>query len=184
MHIHFGHCHKAQPGWVNYISWFNSGGGLLYDIEYLTDENNHRVAAFKYHAGYAGAAVALMAWDHEVTTGPGGGPSGSIPVFETAGNVVDAVKKGIASTSQHQQEQREPRVLVIGAVNSCQQAGIPDSHIIQWDIAETSARGDGLYPEINDADIFINCIYLPTGTHIPPFVARESLSVSGRTLKA
>ncbi|ODM18008.1 hypothetical protein SI65_06796 [Aspergillus cristatus] len=189
-HIHFGHCYKAQPGWVNYISWFNHGGGLLYDIEYLNDENNRRVAAFGYHAGYAGAAIALMAWAHQVTTAPGSGPLGSIPVFESAGDVVDAVKKCIASTSQHQQEQRKPRVLVIGArgrcgtgaVNFCQQAGVPDSHIIQWDIAETSARGDGPYPEINDADIFINCIYLPAGTRIPPFVTRESLSVPGRTL--
>lgn len=95
----------------------------------------------------------------------------------------------MASASQ-QQEQHKPRVLIIGArcrcgtraINFCQQASLPESRIIQWDIAETSARGDGSYPEINDADIFISCIYLPAGTRIPPFVSRESLSVPGRKL--
>lgn len=69
-----------------------------------------------------------------------------------------------------------------GAVNFCQHAGIPDSQIIQWDIAETARRGP--FPEINACDIFINCIYLganPTAQKIPPFVTRESLAISAAT---
>ena len=41
---------------------FRDGGGTLYDLEYLTDENGRRMAAFGYWAGYAGAAVSLKAW--------------------------------------------------------------------------------------------------------------------------
>ena len=61
-HIKFGHCYKQQEGWTKYLSRFVHGGGILYDIEFLTGLDGRRVAAFGYYAGYAGAAVALMAW--------------------------------------------------------------------------------------------------------------------------
>ena len=66
-HILFGHCYKQQEGWAKYLSRLVRGNGILYDIEFLTEPNGRRVAAFGYHAGYAGAAVALMAWAHRVS---------------------------------------------------------------------------------------------------------------------
>lgn len=80
-----------------------------------------------------------------------------------------------------------PRVLVIGAlgrcgtgaVNACRAAGVPESNIIRWDMAET-AKG-GPFPEILAADIFVNCIYLTQ--KIPPFVTFESLAKPGRNLR-
>ena len=41
---------------------FVRGGGQLFDIEFLVDENGRRVAAFGYWAGFAGAAVAVKTW--------------------------------------------------------------------------------------------------------------------------
>lgn len=78
--------------------------------------------------------------------------------------------------------------------------GIPDSDIFQWDIEETkkgllshltwvdstsrlalTLLSGGPFREIvEDADIFINCIYL--SAKIPPFVNVETLSSANRRL--
>ena len=184
-HIQFGHCYKQQEGWAQYLSRFARGDGILYDIEFLTDENGRRVAAFGYYAGYAGAAIALMAWSHQLVHP--GTPLGSIPIYPSAPALIDSVKTGLSSALPHNDGQ-QPRVIVIGAlgrcgtgaVDFCLAAGVPESSILKWDMAET-ARG-GPFPEIAAADIFINCIYLGA-TSIPPFVTRESLSEPGRKLR-
>ncbi len=40
---------------------------MLYDMEFLTDSSGRRVAAFGHYAGFAGDAIALLAWAHQVT---------------------------------------------------------------------------------------------------------------------
>ena len=79
-----------------------------------------------------------------------------------------------------------PRVLVIGAlgrcgrgaVDMCKKAGLPDSDIVKWDMAET-AKG-GPFKEIVEADIFVNCVYLTSA--VPPFITHDSLASPGRNL--
>ena len=61
-HIMFGHAFKGQVSGKKLLKKFKSGGGTLYDIEYLTQETGKRVAAFGYWAGFAGAYVALKVW--------------------------------------------------------------------------------------------------------------------------
>ena len=60
-HIHFGHCYKHQAGWSEFLRRFHLGNGTLYDLEFLNDDNGRRVAAFGYHAGFAGAAAGALA---------------------------------------------------------------------------------------------------------------------------
>jgi saccharopine dehydrogenase (NAD+, L-lysine-forming) len=57
--VHFAHCYKQQGGWEKVLARFPRGGGVLYDLEFLQDESGRRVAAFGYHAGFAGAALAI-----------------------------------------------------------------------------------------------------------------------------
>lgn len=184
-HIQFGHCYKQQANWAPYLSRFARGGGTLYDIEFLTDPSGKRVAAFGYYAGYAGAAIALLAWAHQLAHPET--PLPAIPKYPSQSAVVHSVKIALSSAiSSHHAE--PPRALIVGvlgrcgrgAVDLCTAAGIPDSSIVKWDMAET-ARG-GPFPEIPEADIFINCVYL-AGTPTPPFVTLESLSKSGRELR-
>ncbi|MEU5158913.1 saccharopine dehydrogenase [Streptomyces sp. NPDC020875] len=59
-HIYFGHAYKGQPGARALLGRFEAGGGALLDLEYLTDDEGRRVAAFGYWAGYAGAALAVL----------------------------------------------------------------------------------------------------------------------------
>jgi saccharopine dehydrogenase (NAD+, L-lysine-forming) len=64
-HIMFAHCYKNQDGWQDVLSRFNRGNGLLLDLEFLMI-NGRRVAAYGYYAGFAGSAVALHVWAHQI----------------------------------------------------------------------------------------------------------------------
>jgi saccharopine dehydrogenase (NAD+, L-lysine-forming) len=76
--------------------------------------------------------------------------------------------------------------MVIGALGRCgtgatdfaDRVGIPSTHVLKWDMAET-ARG-GPFAEILDVDIFVNCIYL--SKPIPPFLTKDMLNTEKRTL--
>jgi saccharopine dehydrogenase (NAD+, L-lysine forming) len=58
----FAHCFKDQGGWKDVLSRWPKGNGTLYDLEFLQDESGRRVAAFGYHAGFAGAALGIEVW--------------------------------------------------------------------------------------------------------------------------
>lgn len=182
VHVQFAHCYKQQAGWENVLARFPRGGGTLLDLEFLVDEHGRRVAAFGFHAGFAGAALALEVWAWQLNH------SEPFPGVESYPNedalitdVKKAVKEGVEAAG------RLPRVIVIGARGRCgsgavsalKKAGIPDENILDWDMAET-AKG-GPFKEITDSDIFVNCIYLTS--KIPNFVNMESLQVPDRQLR-
>ena len=51
---------------MDVLARFKRGGGKLYDLEFLEDANGRRVAAFGWHAGFAGAALGLLALAEQV----------------------------------------------------------------------------------------------------------------------
>ncbi|TGZ85563.1 saccharopine dehydrogenase [Ascodesmis nigricans] len=175
-HIQFAHCYKGQSNWVEVLSRFPAGNGLLYDLEFLNDENGRRVAAFGYHAGFAGAALAVEAWAAQMK----GETLGSVTPYPNEGELIAHIKKVVKETG------REPRVLVIGAlgrcgrgaVDLCIKAGISEENILKWDMAETKKGGP--FTEIVESDIFVNCIYL--SSPIPPFIDQASLASPSRKL--
>ncbi|KAK6063483.1 alanine dehydrogenase/PNT domain-containing protein [Seiridium cupressi] len=184
-YIHFQHIFKRQHGWAPSLSRFARSGGTLYDLEFLTDETGRRVAAFGYWAGYAGVAIALLSWAHQVLHP--GATQGPVPVFDTAPALAQYVKSAIEPAIEANGG-KQPRTIVIGAlgrcgkgaVDFCLDVGLAQDSILKWDMAET-ARG-GPFAEIAESDLFINCVYLgPTAT--PPFVTFESLSAPGRRLR-
>ncbi|CAK1368069.1 Saccharopine dehydrogenase [NAD(+), L-lysine-forming] [Cercospora beticola] len=181
-HVQFAHCYKGQGGWDKVLGRFPRGKGTLLDLEFLEDENGRRVAAFGYHAGFAGAALALMTWAHQLVHGKDSPLPGVTP-YENEGLLIDDVKKHIEAGKA--KAGRLPRVLVIGALGRCGRgavdlavkAGVED--IIKWDIDETKAK-PGPYQEIIESDVFVNCIYL--SAKIPPFIDQASLASPSRKL--
>lgn len=165
------------------LSRFPRGNGTLLDLEFLTDENGRRVAAFGYHAGFAGAALAIMAWAWQLTHSADEAMPGVKPYDNEdllLADVRSALAQGMATRSN---EEGYPQVLVIGAlgrcgsgaVELCRKAGVPEDRIVKWDMAET-ARG-GPFREITDeSEIFVNCIYL--SEPIPPFIAPDEVRTS------
>ncbi|KAI7601559.1 Saccharopine dehydrogenase, partial [Hortaea werneckii] len=171
-----------QGGWEKVLGRFPRGKGTLLDLEFLEDENGRRVAAFGYHAGFAGAALALMTWAWQLTHGKDEPLPGVTP-YENEGLLIKDVKEAVESGKA--KAGHLPRVLVIGAlgrcgrgaVDLCVKAGLED--IIKWDLPETSAKS-GPYQEIVESDVFVNCIYL--SAKIPPFIEPNSLSSPDRRL--
>jgi len=167
-HIQFAHCYKHQGGWRDVLMRFHKGNGMLYDLEFLQDETGTRVAAFGYHAGFAGAAVGALSWRKK-------GKISNLTPYENEAAMIAAVKDAVAGNP--------PKVMVMGALGRCgrgavdlfKAAGIPDENILKWDMAET-AKG-GPFHEILDVDIFVNCIYL--SSKIPPFITLDEISAAG-----
>ena len=140
--MQFAHCYKNQGGWEQVLGRFPRGGGTLLDLEFLS-ENGRRVAAFGYHAGFAGAALAIRAWGWQQLHGAEEKMPGVKP-YSNEQQLLDEIKhalqEGVAKCG------RQPRVLVIGAlgrcgrgaVELCEKVGITSDNIVQWDLAETS----------------------------------------------
>jgi saccharopine dehydrogenase (NAD+, L-lysine-forming) len=173
-HIFFGHAYKGQPGAATLLARFRTGGGALYDLEYLTDADGRRVAAFGYWAGYAGAAAGLMAWAAQ--HGPGGGPGPDrIGVYPGRAELLRDVRSGLAAAGAR------PNAIVIGALGrvgsgACdllEAAGITPT---RWDMAETAHGGP--FPEILTHDLFVNAILAGPGT--PCFVGPDQLAGARR----
>jgi saccharopine dehydrogenase (NAD+, L-lysine forming) len=134
-HIQFGHCYKRQDNWDQYLSRFARGNGLLYDIEFLTDASGQRVSAFGYWAGYAGTAIALLAWSNQVRN------LGQLPSstgYQTQSDLITDLKAAMSDALSINKVL--PRVLVTGAlgrcgtraIDACLNAGVPDGHVIKW----------------------------------------------------
>lgn len=142
------------------------------------------MSAFGYYAGYAGTAIALLAWSNQLRNP--GLPLASVTNYQSQPDLVKELQSSISNALPYNKNQ-PPRVLVIGAlgrcgtgaIDACLAAGVPDSHIIKWDMEETKKGGP--FDEILAADIFVNCIYL--STPIPPFVTFETLAKPGRNLR-
>ncbi|KAJ3762163.1 saccharopine dehydrogenase [Lentinula raphanica] len=172
-HIQFAHCYKNQAGWADILSRFDRGKGTLYDLEFLEDANGRRVAAFGFHAGFAGAAAGALALAAERR----GEKLGQLNPYENEAAMIDDVKKSLGGSG------KGVKALVIGALGRCgrgavdlfRKIGLEEDDILKWDMAET-AKG-GPFGEILDVDIFINCIYL--SSQIPSFITRDTISAAG-----
>ena len=178
-HVHFAHVFKGQRGWRETLRAFADGGGALFDLEYLVDEDGRRVAAFGERAGFVGAALALLAF--------AGRRAGRRPVLGAlepwtdgaalladveAALLVGAPANGAA-----------PRVLVIGArgrsgrgaVAACEAVG---AEVTAWDVDETA--GGGPFDAVREHDVLVSCVFVDAP--LPPFTTREHLARAGRVL--
>ncbi|MCK0121846.1 saccharopine dehydrogenase [Loktanella sp. F6476L] len=158
-HIMFGHAYKGQPSGRVLLDRFQAGGGTLFDLEYLVDPDGRRIAAFGYWAGYAGAAMSLLAWAAQQD----GGVQVDVQGVKDAQDLQDRIKPALAGHT--------PSTLIIGALGRvgtgaadlCHALGL---RVVGWDMAETASGGP--FPEVLQHDIFLNCILARPGT--PVFV--------------
>lgn len=159
-HILFGHAYKGQPAGQVLLKRFKAGGGTLYDLEYLVDDNGRRVAAFGYWAGYAGAAVSLKCWAAQQR----GGLAGEISKYPGKSALIAELARETAGSAR-------PRAIIIGALGRvgsgaadlCSALGVATT---KWDMAETASGGP--FPEVLQHEIFLNAILARPGC--PVFV--------------
>lgn len=105
-HIMFGHAYKGQPAGARLLQRFAAGGGTLYDLEYLLDEQGRRVAAFGTWAGFAGAAVALSCWIAQQS----GGVAGTVAPAASAAHLIADLQARMVQGGT-----ARPTALIIGA---------------------------------------------------------------------
>lgn len=174
-HIYFAHVYKDQVGADETLRRFVEGGGSLYDLEFLTDENGRRIAAFGYWAGFCGAALGVMAWANK--------EAGDVQPLESLDSrpskdaLLEDVSASLARTTS------KPVVMVIGAKGRSGSGAVELAHslgldTVEWDLEET--QGGGPFEAISRADIFVNCVLVSSA--LPPFVTKESLGREGRKL--
>lgn len=108
-HIQFAHCYKQQGGWSKVLSRFHRGGGTLYDLEFLNDDSGRRVAAFGFHAGFAGAAAGALAFSAQRS----GQKLGQLEPYPNEDAMVSDVKAKLGGNA------KSVKALVIGALGRC-----------------------------------------------------------------
>ena len=59
-HMYFSHTYKNQAGCNNILEKFKLNNGIIYDMEYFTDDNNKRLFAFGNMAGFIGCYLGLL----------------------------------------------------------------------------------------------------------------------------
>ncbi len=167
-HIMFGHAFKGQPAGRELLRRLKAGGGTLYDLEYLVNDDGRRVAAFGYWAGYAGAAVSLKTWAAQQQ----GGLVGPVSTYASKTALLDDLAAEMHSLLR-------PRALVIGALGRvgtaasdlCEALGV---QVTKWDIAETASGGP--FPQVLQHEILLNCILARPGC--PVFVPASAKTAS------
>lgn len=114
-HIQFAHCYKQQGGWNDVLRRFAKGKGTLYDLEFLEDpETKRRVAAFGFHAGFAGAAAGALAYAKQREDGGKGVLKGLKP-YPNEDAMVAEVRTALSAAGGAD----KIKVLVIGALGRC-----------------------------------------------------------------
>ncbi|PIB25045.1 saccharopine dehydrogenase [Amylibacter kogurei] len=168
-HIQFAHVFKGQDAAPQNLDRFKRGGGTLYDLEFLVDDTGRRVAAFGYWAGFAGAAIGLMAWIAQQR----GETLGAVPSYPNQAALVDELKEALGAVDTR------PNAIVIGALGRVG-TGAGDLFsalnldVTKWDMDETASGGP--FPEIAQHNIFLNCILASPKT--PLFFGADDVAKS------
>jgi len=174
-HIYFAHAYKDQSGWQALLSRFKQGGGELFDLEFLVDEQQRRIAAFGYWAGFAGAALSVLAWaNQQQNISP---PLADISSYQNKQQLLEILAQALNKVED------KPELLVIGAKGRSGKGAVDlakalSLEVVEWDLAETKKGGP--FVEIIHADIFINCVLI--NQDLPPFITKELLSRQERKL--
>jgi len=182
-HIFFAHAYKEQQGWQVLLSRFKRGDGALYDLEYLVDDNNRRIAAFGYWAGFAGAALAIQAWmNQQKHQQP---PLKEISAYQDQSQLITKLSNELMTMAT------KPRIIIIGAKGRSGQGAVKIAktlglETIEWDLAETQKGGP--FFELTQFDILVNCVFITGPVNgeksesFSPFITKEMLNHQQRQL--
>ena len=166
-HIYFAHAYKGQEGAEALLNRFKRGGGLLYDLEFLRNDTNHRLTCFSYWAGVAGCGITLLIWIQKYKKN---NPPFKIPEFyPNESLLIEALERELSQIEK-------PSSLVIGARGRCARGVLYFLKKLKLDVTpwyKKDTKGAASYPEIFLHDLLFNCIYLTE--KIVPFLTKEQL---------
>jgi saccharopine dehydrogenase (NAD+, L-lysine-forming) len=160
-HISFGHAYKQQPGAEALLRRFAAGGGSLFDLEYLVDEDGRRLAAFGFWAGYLGAALAVLQYRGRLKA----------PLTPTSKAELDETLRPVAGDAEF-------TALVVGGRGARVAFFTAGVEPTGWDLAETR---DLDRPALLAHDVMVNAVLATTP--VPPFLREADLDDPGRRLR-
>ena len=171
-HAMFGHAYKGQIPGRRLLERFAAGGGVLLDLESLTDGAGRRLAAFGRWAGFAGAALALQAWAAQRR----GRPCPPAAPHDSAAALAEQTRRALEACASE-----PPSALIAGALGRCgtgaaELCGLAGIDATKWDVAQTAHGGP--FDEILAHDVFVNCILAGPGA--PVFVPESALAAPRR----
>ncbi|WP_164848364.1 saccharopine dehydrogenase [Halobacteriovorax sp. HLS] len=166
-HIHFAHVYKNQNGHEKTLSRFLKGDGKLFDLEYLVDENENRIAAFGVWAGFSGAALAIDIWAHQQLNMDYNQKAPLRP-YQSQMDMVTDIERNLLKI------EARPRVIVIGAKGRSGKGAVKFLRSIgieptMWGSKET--KGKGPFQDILSHDILINCALITK--QVKPFLTND-----------
>jgi alanine dehydrogenase len=174
-HIYFAHSFKAQLHSKWLLRRFRKGGGILYDLEYLIDNEGKRVAAFGFYAGVVGAAIALMIWAMKKR---GIKPPYKIPnLYMSQSKMIQDIRESLNALNI------KPSILLIGAkgrsglgaMNLIKQLGLEAEY---WGREDT--KRNNISQAILNYDILLNCVFVDQNT--PCFLTENDLMKNDKRL--
>ncbi|MFJ8539377.1 saccharopine dehydrogenase [Streptomyces sp. NPDC093591] len=165
-HIFFGHAYKQQAGAEDLLRRFAAGGGALLDLEYLVDDQDRRLAAFGFWAGYLGAALAVLQHRGRLVA----------PLTPTSKDELDAILQPASGDEEF-------TALVIGALGrsgrgACLAFLTAGIEATPWDLAETR---DLDRAALLAHDVMVNAVLATTP--VPPFLSEQDLDDPARRLR-
>ena len=143
-HVHFAHAFKHQSGWRETVDAFAAGGGVLFDLEYLVDEEGRRVAAFGYWAGFVGAALGLLALARQ--RAGEASPLGALEPWPDAAALTSTVSEALAASAPPADEQN--RDAEHPGDESAADRGIVGEGVAVGNVAATDAGVVGTSPRV------------------------------------
>jgi saccharopine dehydrogenase (NAD+, L-lysine-forming) len=152
--VHFAHIYKDQFGWREEMQRFGKGGGILYDIEFLTDSRGRRAAAFGYWAGWMGAALAI--WRHLARDQGLQGPMSKLSSFDGREQVKSEIIRLAAAADSL------PHCIVIGAKGRSGNGAVDalkigGCSVTEWDKEETVQLDR---ETLLGHDLLVNCVLM------------------------
>lgn len=165
-HIYFAHVYKEQDGWQEVMQKFKDGGGKIIDLEFMVDENQRRVCAFGYWAGYVGAALAAL-FSEESKLEQAKMDLREKRFFIDKEALISFVKNYAMNTGNG---------IVLGCLGRSGKGATDFLKDIKWSVIgwdKIDTQSGGPFPEILNYDVFVNCVLAMT--KMPPFLTHDLL---------
>lgn len=156
--MYFSHCFKNQKNSNIILKKFKENNGVILDYEYIVDENNKRLIAFGYWAGYIGIFLGLIQYNNKKNNYP---DIYHLKPFNNCNELVEIIKK----------LKINPKIAVIGYKGRCGK-GV-NNFLNKINLDFTGFDKKDIY-NLTEFDIIINCIYLNPESNIT-FVDKENL---------
>jgi saccharopine dehydrogenase (NAD+, L-lysine-forming) len=161
-HIYFAHSYKKQDNAQLTLNSYKRGTGTLFDLEYLVDDNNRRIAAFGMWAGFVGTALAIDNFYYkQLETSP----YPHLKSYPNQDTLISSILEKKKKSTVH------PKIMTIGALGRCGHganlaAKLCGLEVTGWDREET--KNGGPFKETLEHNIFINCALV--NIKMPPFI--------------